>query len=285
MQTAVSVERLSEHPAAKAIVARAAETNVASLNVSEFSAEPGQGVRAHFGAESVAVGTAAFVSRTASIPADVAAAATRLAADGKTLAYVAKGARVLGVIAVADQIRETSPRAIARLRALGMDVVMLTGDNERTAHAIASQAGITEVAANLLPEGKTDEVGRRQREGRVVAMVGDGINDAPALARADVGVAIGTGTDVAIDASEVTLMRPDLGGVADAISLSRRAMRTIRENLFWAMIYNVVGIPIAAGVLFPRFGIVLNPAVASVAMALSSVSVLGNSLRLRRWTP
>jgi Cu+-exporting ATPase len=198
---------------------------------------------------------------------------------------VAKGDRVHGVIAVADQIRMTSPHALERLHDLGIDVVMLTGDNERTARAIATEAGITEVAANLLPEGKTREVERRQREGRVVAMVGDGINDAPALARADVGIAMGTGTDVAIDASEVTLMRPDLGGVADAISLSRRAMRTIRENLFWAMIYNIVGIPIAAGVLFPRFGIVLNPIVASAAMALSSVSVLGNSLRLRRWTP
>ena len=285
LQAAASVERLSEHPVAKAIVARAAEMNVTSLSVAEFSAEPGQGASAQFGAQAVVVGTAAFVSRTASIPADTADAAVRLAGDGKTLAYIAKGARVLGVIAVADQIRETSPRAIERLRALGMRIVMLTGDNERTARAIASAAGIAEVAANLLPEGKTDEVERRQREGHVVAMVGDGINDAPALARADVGIAIGTGTDVAIDASEITLMRPDLGGVADAISLSRRAMRTIRENLFWAMIYNVVGIPIAAGVLYPRFGIVLNPVVASAAMALSSVSVLGNSLRLRRWTP
>ena len=285
MQTAASIERLSEHPVAKAIVARASDVAVAPLAVSEFSIEPGQGARARLGADEVVIGTAAFISRTASIPADIADAAAGLAGDGKTLAYVATGARVLGVIAVADRIRETSARAIERLRALGMDVVMLTGDNARTAHAIAAEAGIADVAANLLPEGKTEEVDRRRREGRVVAMVGDGINDAPALARADVGIAIGTGTDVAIDASEVTLMRPDLGGVADAISLSRRAMRTIRENLFWAMIYNVVGIPIAAGVLFPSFGIVLNPAVASAAMALSSVSVLGNSLRLRRWTP
>ncbi len=231
------------------------------------------------------VGIASFVGEAGAIPAEIAAAATRLSTAGKTLAFVARGGRALGVIAVADEMRPTSVSAITRLRNLGLDVVMLTGDNERTAHAIAGDAGIAKVSANLRPADKIAEVERHQREGRVVAMVGDGINDAPALARADVGIAVGTGTDVAIDASEVTLMRPDLGGVADAISLSRRTMRTIRQNLFWAMIYNVIGIPIAAGVLFPRFGIALNPVVASAAMALSSVSVVSNSLRLRRWTP
>ena len=285
MEAAVSIERLSEHPIAKAIVERATAMQITARPAVDFSAEPGKGTKARVDGEQVAVGTTTFVSRGASIPADVAGAAARLEAEGKTTAHVARGNRVLGVIGVADRLRDTSARAIQRFRSLGLEVVMLTGDNERTAHAIASEAGITDVAANLLPEGKTAEVERRQREGRVVAMVGDGINDAPALARADVGIAIGTGTDVAIDASEITLMRADLGGVADAIALSRRAMRTIRENLFWAMIYNVVGIPIAAGVLFPRFGIVLNPVVASAAMALSSVSVVGNSLRLRRWAP
>jgi len=166
-----------------------------------------------------------------------------------------------------------------------VDVVLLTGDNAETAESIARQAGIASVQANLLPEAKTDEVARRQQMGRVVAMVGDGINDAPALAQADVGIAMGTGTDIAIEAGDMTLMRADLGGVADAIALSKRTMRTMRENLFWAFIYNVIGIPLAAGVLYPPFGILLNPIIASAAMALSSVSVVTNSLRLRGWKP
>jgi Cu+-exporting ATPase len=287
LDVAASVERLSEHPIARAIVERANELHVGRRATTGFTAEPGHGARAHVDGQEVLVGIAAFVKEAGAIPPDLSAAAARLAEAGKTLAFVARGGRVLGVIAVADQIRATSRTAIERLRDLGLDVVMLTGDNERTAHSIAHEAGITNVSANLLPAEKTAEVERFQRagSGHVVAMVGDGINDAPALARADVGIAIGSGTDVAIDASEVTLMRPDLGGVADAIALSRRTMRTIRGNLFWAMIYNVIGIPIAAGVLFPRFGIVLNPVVASAAMALSSVSVVGNSLRLQRWTP
>ena len=287
VETAASVERLSEHPVARAIVDFANEQQVARRTATGFSAEPGHGARAHVDGEEVLVGIASFVGESSDIPSETVSAAAHLASAGKTLAFVARGGSVLGVIGVADQVRPSSGPAIARLRALGLDVVMLTGDNERTAHAIAREAGISRVAANLRPADKTGEIERQQRAGagHVVAMVGDGINDAPALARADVGVAIGTGTDVAIDASEVTLMRPDLGGVADAISLSRRTMRTIRENLFWAMIYNVIGIPIAAGVLYPRFGLVLNPVVASAAMALSSVSVVGNSLRLRRWTP
>jgi Cu+-exporting ATPase len=249
------------------------------------TAESGHGARAHVDGNEVLVGTAAFVAESNAIPTEIADAADRLADAGKTLAFVAIGRRVLGVIGVADQLRRTSRLAIQRLNSLGLDVAMLTGDNERTARAIAAEAGLSSVSANLLPAQKTAEVERYQQAGRVVAMVGDGINDAPALARADVGIAIGTGTDVAMDASEVTLMRPDLGGVADAIALSRRTMRTIRENLFWAMVYNVIGIPLAAGVLFPRFGILLNPVVASATMALSSVSVVGNSLRLRRWMP
>jgi Cu+-exporting ATPase len=285
VRVAASVESLSEHPVARAIVEHVRAMGLAPLAAVAFGADAGRGARARVDGHEVVVGTESFVGESASIPGEIHAAGARLAAAGKTLAFVARDARVLGVIGVADQIRPTSAAAIGRFRELGLDVVMLTGDNERTALAIAKDAGIANVSANLLPAQKTAEVERHQRDGHVVAMVGDGINDAPALARADVGVAIGSGTDIAIDASEVTLMRADLGGVADAISLSRRTMRTIRENLFWAMIYNVVGIPIAAGVLFPRFGIVLNPIVASAAMALSSVSVVGNSLRLRRWTP
>jgi Cu+-exporting ATPase len=285
LSAAASVERLSEHPIARAIVERADGLGLPRPDAVGFTAEPGHGARAHVDGSEVLVGTAVFVAESNPVPADLADAATRLADAGKTLAFVAIGGRALGVIAVADQLRATSAPAIQRLGDLGLEVVMLTGDNERTASTIAAEAGIPSVSANLLPAQKTSEVERYQKAGRVVAMVGDGINDAPALARADVGIAIGTGTDVAMDASEVTLMRPDIGGVADAIALSRRTMRTIRENLFWAMVYNVIGIPIAAGVLFPRFGVLLNPVVASAAMALSSVSVVGNSLRLRRWTP
>jgi Cu+-exporting ATPase len=189
------------------------------------------------------------------------------------------------MIAVADPVRPTSRAAIDRLRALGLDLVMVTGDTPRTATAVAQSVGITDVVAGVLPDGKVAEIGRRQDGGHIVAMVGDGINDAPALARADLGVAIGAGADVAVDASDVTLMRDDLSGVVTAIALSRRAMRIMRQNLFWAFIYNVIGIPIAAGVLFPAFGILLNPILASAAMALSSVSVVTNSLRLRRFRP
>jgi Cu+-exporting ATPase len=285
LAAAAGVERLSEHPIARAIVERSDGSGLPRRAALGFTAEPGHGARAHVDGSEVLVGTASFVAESNPIPPGLADAATRLAEAGKTLAFVASGGRALGVIAVADQLRATSAPAVARLGDLGLEMIMLTGDNERTARAIATEAGIPSVSANLLPAQKASEVERHQKAGRVVAMVGDGINDAPALARADVGIAIGTGTDVAMDASEVALMRPDLGGVADAIALSRRTMRTIRENLFWAMVYNVIGIPIAAGVLYPRFGVLLDPVVASAAMALSSVSVVGNSLRLRRWTP
>jgi Cu+-exporting ATPase len=211
--------------------------------------------------------------------------ATRLASEARTPVYVAIDGGLAGLIAVADPIKPTTREAIRRLRAMGLSVVMLTGDNAHTAGAVAKSASIDIVVAGVLPEGKVAEVKRRQAMGEVVAMVGDGVNDAPALAQADVGIAMGAGTDIATEAGDIVLMRGDLGGVVDAISLSRRTMRTMHQNLFWALIYNVIGIPIAAGVLYPPFGILLSPILASAAMAFSSVSVVGNSLRLRHFTP
>jgi len=285
LSLAAGVERQSEHPVGEAIVRHALNGAITFAPVTEFVSEIGRGVRARVNGEVVSAGSAAFVEACGAAVEPLRGVAERLSSEGKTPVFVASGAALVGVIAVADQIRPTSAAAIARLRKMGLSVVMLTGDTRRVAEFIARKAGIEEIAAELLPEHKTAEIARRQRAAHVVAMVGDGVNDAPALAQADVGIAIGSGADIAIEASDVTLMRADLGGVADAIALSRRTMRTMRENLFWAFIYNVVGIPLAAGVLYPRFGLLLNPVVASAAMALSSVSVVANSLRLRRWTP
>ncbi|MFL5303289.1 MAG: HAD-IC family P-type ATPase, partial [Anaeromyxobacteraceae bacterium] len=209
--------------------------------------------------------------------------AAELSSRGRTVVFAAVDGALAGLVAVSDPIRPTSRDAIARLRRMGLEVVMLTGDARATAEAVAREAGVERVVAGVLPAGKVAEVERLQAQGKVVAMVGDGINDAPALARADVGVAMGSGTDVAVEASDITLMRADLRAVADAIALSRRTMRTMRQNLFWAFAYNVVGIPVAAGVLYPALGLQLSPVLASAAMAMSSVSVVTNSLRLRRF--
>ena len=216
-------------------------------------------------------------------PSPLAADAARLSIEGKTPVYVAIDRRIVALIAVADKIKPTSRAAIAELRAMGLDVVMLTGDNQRTADAVAREAGVDRVVASVLPDGKVAEIARLQAEGRVVAMVGDGINDGAAIARSDLGFAIATGTDVAVEAADVALMRGDLRGVVQAIKLSRRTMRTMKQNLFWAFVYNVIGIPVAAGALYPVFGILLSPILASAAMAFSSVSVVSNSLRLRRF--
>ena len=277
-----SVERQSEHPLADAIVQGAKARGLTLADAEGFQAVPGHGVTAVVNGTALAVGNAALMAQYAIDVSPLAEAAERLAGEGKTPAYVAADGALAGLIAVADPIKETTVDAVKALTRLGIDTVLLTGDTQRTAEAIAKQAGITRVIAGVLPEGKVAAVRDLQREGRVVGMVGDGINDAPALAQADVGFAIGTGTDVAIEAGDVTLMRGDPRSVAQAIELSRKTMRTMKQNLFWAFIYNAIGIPIAAGALYPAFGIQLSPVIASGAMAFSSVSVVTNSLRLRR---
>jgi Cu+-exporting ATPase len=213
--------------------------------------------------------------------AGLAGAAARAAEHGRTPVYVAVDGQACALLSVVDPLKPEARETIAGLRGLGLEVLLLTGDNPATAAAVARAAGIGRFVAGVLPEGKAEEIRRLQAAGQVVAMVGDGVNDAPALAQADVGIALGTGTDVAVEASDVALMRGDLRGVLSAIALSRRTMRTMRQNLFWAFIYNVIGIPVAAGALYPAFGVLLSPILASAAMALSSVSVVTNSLRLR----
>ncbi len=285
LRLAASLERGSEHPLGEAIVTRAKEEGLTLSDVEGFEAVPGHGVRGKVDGRTVVLGNAKLMQETGVTLGTLAETAETLAGEGKTPMFVAVDGDPVGVIAVADTLKEHSAEAISALHQLGVEVVMITGDNRRTAVAIAQQTGIDRVLAEVLPDQKADEVKKLQAEGKVVAMVGDGINDAPALAQADVGIAIGTGTDVAMEASDITLIRGDLRGVVTAIELSKRTLRTIKQNLFWAFIYNVLGIPIAAGLLYPFFGMLLDPMVASVAMALSSVSVVTNSLRLRRFRP
>jgi Cu+-exporting ATPase len=282
LRLVASLESRSEHPLADAIVAHAKDAGLAASAPDAFDSVTGRGVVGVVDGRALAVGNALLMSDYSVGVDALRGDAGRLAAEGKTPMYVAVDGRLAGLLAVSDPIKESSRAAVRRLRAMGLDVVMLTGDNQRTAESVAREAGIGRVVAEVLPEGKVAEIERLQAAGAVVAMVGDGINDAPALARADVGIAIGTGTDIAAEAADVVLMRGDLDGVASAIHLSRRTMRTMKQNLFWAFIYNVVGIPIAAGVLYPAWGLLLSPILASAAMAFSSVSVVANSLRLRR---
>ncbi len=281
LRVVAALEASSEHPLADAIVRHARERGLEIGHAEGFDSVTGRGATGVVDGHALAVGNERLMADYAVDVAPLRDRAERLAGQGRTPMYVAVDGALAGVIAVADPIKDTSRAAIARLHRMGLEVVMLTGDNRRTAEAVAREAGIDRVVAEVLPQGKVAEVKRLQAEGRVVAMVGDGINDAPALAQADVGVAIGTGTDIAMEASDITLMRGDLRGVASAIDLSRKTMRTMKQNLFWAFVYNVVGIPVAAGVLDPAFGILLSPILASAAMAFSSVSVVTNSLRLR----
>jgi P-type Cu+ transporter len=281
LSIAASAEAGSEHPIARAIVRHARERSMPTLGHTTFEALPGRGMRAEIAGNSVVIGNPALMGENG---IDVAAAQTavdQISVEGGTAVVVAIDGRIAGVIGVADEIRPEAPHAIAAMQKMGMDVVMLTGDNKRTADAVARQVGIRRVLAQVLPADKAAEVRRLREAGGVVAMVGDGINDAPALAEADVGIAVGTGTDIAIEASDITLLRGDLRRVVTAIALSRATINTVKQNLFWAFVYNVIGIPIAAGLLYPVTGWLLSPVIASAAMSLSSVSVLTNSLRLK----
>jgi Cu+-exporting ATPase len=281
LRLAASAERTSEHPLAAALVAGARSREIVLSEPVGFDSITGKGVRAIVDGRSILIGNPALLRDAGIDTTALEAEADRLSADGKTPLLVAVDGRAAGVLAVADTLKEESVAAVASLRALGLDVVMMTGDNRRTAGAIARQVGIGRVLAEVLPDRKASEIRRLQSEGRRVAMVGDGINDAPALAQADVGMAIGTGTDVAIESSDITLISGALTGVVTAIQLSRATMRNIRQNLVWAFGYNVIGIPIAAGALYPLIGLRLSPMIAAGAMALSSLSVVTNSNRLR----
>ncbi len=282
LRLVASVERASEHPLAEAIVEGAAARSLEIASASDFESVTGEGVKAQVGGAAVAIGNSKFMKRLGAEDFALADAAEKHRADGQTVMFVAIDGRPAGIVGVADPIKESTPEAIRMLHQAGLKVVMLTGDSRGTAEAVARQIGIDEVHADVSPEDKNRVVRELQAAGSVVAMAGDGINDAPALAQADVGIAMGTGTDVAMESAGVTLVRGDLMGVARARLLSRATMRNIRENLFFAFAYNTAGVPIAAGVLYPVFGLLLSPMIAAAAMSLSSVSVIGNALRLRR---
>jgi len=280
LSVAASLERHSEHPVATAIVRAAGARSVRFDQVDGFQSHTGSGVTGKVAGRGAAVGNARLMRELGiSLQQDVEATAS---SGGASELLVAVDERVIGKIIVSDAVRSSSREAVENLRRLGVDVLLVTGDRKSAAESVARTTGIKHVLAEVLPEEKVEEIRALQRSGKVVAMVGDGINDAPALAQADVGVSMPKGTDIAIEASDIALMRSDLRGVPTAISLSRRTMATMKQNLFWAFVYNVVGIPIAAGVLFPITGLMLSPIIASAAMALSSVSVVTNSLRLRR---
>jgi Cu+-exporting ATPase len=278
---AASVERASEHPLAEAIVRAAEQRGIVTAEVSEFNSPTGKGAMGIVTNRKVLLGNARFMAEYDVDLVEVAKKAEALRSDGVTAIFMAVDGAAAGVFAIADPIKASTSEALAALKNEGLRIVMLTGDNRTTAWAVAKQLGIEDVEAEVLPGQKTEVVNRYKSQGHVVAMAGDGVNDAPALAAADVGIAMGTGTDVAIESAGITLLKGDLTGIVRARKLSQATMRNIRQNLFFAFIYNAAGVPIAAGALYPIFGILLSPIIAAAAMALSSVSVIGNAIRLR----
>ena len=281
MTLAASLERSSEHPLAAAIVNAAKERKASTQEPTDFASVTGQGVTGKIGGRPVALGNAKLMAGLGIAFGDLEQKADALRGDGATALFLAVGGKPGGIIAIADPIKATTQAALDQLRSDGIRIVMLTGDNKTTAEAVAKKLGIKEVEADVLPQDKNRIVKKLTAEGRIVAMAGDGVNDAPALAEASVGIAMGTGTEVAIQSAGITLVKGDLAGIARAIVLSRATMRNIRQNLAFAFAYNGIGIPIAAGVLYPTFGLLLSPIIAALAMSLSSVSVIVNALRLR----
>jgi len=282
LRLSASVERASEHPLALAIVTAAEKQGIATAPVTDFDSPTGKGALGTVESRHIVLGNKAFLAEYGVDVAPLAEQADRLREDGATAIFAGVDGTVAGAIAIADPVKATTPEALAGLKEEGIRVVMLTGDNWTTAKAVARQLGIDEVEAEVLPDQKSAVVRRYKAAGNVVAMAGDGVNDAPALAAADVGIAMGTGTDVAMESAGITLLKGDLTGIVRARRLSRATMRNIRQNLFFAFVYNALGVPVAAGVLYPFFGILLSPIIAAAAMALSSVSVIGNAIRL--WT-
>jgi Cu+-exporting ATPase len=282
LEVAAGLERGSEHPLAAAILAGAAERGVAPAGIEAFQSLTGRGIAGTRAGRRVALGNARLLSELGLQPGRYAEQAEGLRRDGQTVMFLVAGDRVAGLLGVADPIKGTTPEAVRALQADGLRVIMLTGDSRVTAQAVAGRLELDDVIAEVLPEEKAEVVRRLQRDGRIVAMAGDGVNDAPALAQAEVGIAMGSGTDVAMESAGITLVQGDLRGIVRARRLSEATMRNIRQNLVWAFLYNVLGVPVAAGVLYPVLGLVLSPMLASAAMTLSSVSVIANALRLRR---
>jgi Cu+-exporting ATPase len=285
LQIAASIEKNSEHPLAQAIVKKAIEKKIELLEVKNFQAIPGYGVSAELENKKIILGTKKLMADNQINPAVAEEKSAALENQGQTIMMLSFDGKIVGLIAVADTLKKYSKEAVKMLRQMGKQVAIITGDNQRVGQAIAKELGIDKVLAEVLPQEKSAEIKKLQEEGNIVAMVGDGINDAPALAQADLGIALGSGTDVAMETGEIVLIKDDLRDVVTAIDLSRYTLRKIKQNLFWAFFYNSIGIPIAAGVLYPLTGWLLNPAIAALAMAFSSVSVVSNTLLMKRYKP